>query len=209
MTDAASDTPATRRSAETRARLLAAARVLFARDGYHSVRPQDVAREAGVAQGTFYQYFDGKLECFLAFSRLVDEELNAAVNEALEGAVDFKDRLCRAVTAIWDWSGAHPRELLTVQIDSRVLTAENTTLSPVVDRWAEFWRGQLVAGQAEGSVRSDIDLRVAGGSVLGVVRGSFALGRARGLSLSEVLDHIVPFIMAGVGTREDGRSAPR
>lgn len=56
----------TRRGRTTRQGLLAAARVVFERDGYVDVRITDIAAEAGVAHGTFYAHFRGKEEVFLA-----------------------------------------------------------------------------------------------------------------------------------------------
>lgn len=48
----------------TRQRLLAAARVVFERDGFLNARVADIAAEAGVSHGTFYTYFDSKTEIF-------------------------------------------------------------------------------------------------------------------------------------------------
>lgn len=198
----------TRRSAETRAKLLAAARTLFARDGYHAVRPQDVAREAGVAQGTFYQYFDDKLACFLAFSEAIDAELGAFVADASEGAANFDQRLARAITAVLVFSEAHPRELMAMMADSRVLTAEAGG-SDLFDRWAAFWADVLQTGRAEGRVRADLDIRLAGAAVLGVLRQSAAYGYGHGLDRATVVEHIRRFILGAVapGDGDKGQAA--
>ena len=49
---------------ERRAQLLAAARVVFARRGYHHASVSDILDEAKVARGTFYNYFDSKRAVF-------------------------------------------------------------------------------------------------------------------------------------------------
>lgn len=54
----------------TRARLIDAAKRVFASKGYQATRVSDVVEAAGVAQGTFYLYFASKEE---AFRQLVDE----------------------------------------------------------------------------------------------------------------------------------------
>ena len=41
------------------------ARKLFVEQGYPNTRPQDIARESGVANGTFYIHFADKKEAFL------------------------------------------------------------------------------------------------------------------------------------------------
>src|SRR6516162_7753533 len=44
----------------TRRRILEAARRLFARDGFDSTATRDLAREAGIAAGTLFNYFPTK-----------------------------------------------------------------------------------------------------------------------------------------------------
>jgi AcrR family transcriptional regulator len=48
----------TAKGARARAKLKAAALTVLEREGYHRMRIADVTREAGVAQGLFYHYFD-------------------------------------------------------------------------------------------------------------------------------------------------------
>lgn len=59
----------------TRVKLVAAARTIFERDGLLESRVTDIASEAGVSQGTFYNYFVSKEQVF--------EEVVAEVNEAM------------------------------------------------------------------------------------------------------------------------------
>ena len=58
--------PTTARGRRTRDALVAAARVVFERDGYADSRLVDIAAEAGCSVGTFYTWFDGKDEVFAA-----------------------------------------------------------------------------------------------------------------------------------------------
>ncbi|PRZ40457.1 TetR family transcriptional regulator [Antricoccus suffuscus] len=50
----------------TRQSLLDAARSVFERDGFLEARVSDITTEAGVANGTFYKYFDSKTDIFRA-----------------------------------------------------------------------------------------------------------------------------------------------
>ena len=74
--------PLTARGTRTRAKLLAAAEVVFARYGYTEASIVRITEEAGVGQGTFYLYFSSKLEIF---EELVDD-LNRRVRHAMSEA---------------------------------------------------------------------------------------------------------------------------
>ncbi len=54
------------RAAQTRAALIAAARDVIERDGYHAARITDIADQAGTAIGSFYHHFSGKQAVFTA-----------------------------------------------------------------------------------------------------------------------------------------------
>ena len=72
----------TARGERTRHRLLEAAEQVFAQHGYHDASIVKITEAAGVGQGTFYLYFDGK-------KRIFDElvlDLNARVRRAMTEA---------------------------------------------------------------------------------------------------------------------------
>src|ERR1700724_35066 len=71
--------PATRLTREqskanTRERLLLAARSVFARSGFHGASVEEIASEAGFSTGALYSNFDGKEDLFLVLmEREIDE----------------------------------------------------------------------------------------------------------------------------------------
>jgi AcrR family transcriptional regulator len=71
--------------ANTRERLLLAARRVFARRGFHGASVEEIASEAGFSTGALYSNFDGKEDLFLVLmEREIDEharEIADAVNE--------------------------------------------------------------------------------------------------------------------------------
>ena len=69
----------------TRARVLAAARVGFARAGYAAATNKQIADEAGLTAAAIYQYFDSKAELYLATMRDANEALIAEYRRALAG----------------------------------------------------------------------------------------------------------------------------
>jgi AcrR family transcriptional regulator len=69
----------------TRERLLAAARAVFARRGFHGASVEEIAAEGGYSTGALYSNFSGKEDLFLAvMDREIDEharEIEEAVRE--------------------------------------------------------------------------------------------------------------------------------
>ena len=74
-------------SERTRARLVAAARDLFADRGYSDVPIEEVVQRAGVTRGALYHQFPGgKVDLFAAVFDAVEEELMAGIAETLADA---------------------------------------------------------------------------------------------------------------------------
>jgi AcrR family transcriptional regulator len=71
------------RSASTRAKLIRAARTLFARNGYAGVSTEEIARRAGVTRGALYHQFPAKEDLFLATYEQVEQELTERVGRLL------------------------------------------------------------------------------------------------------------------------------
>jgi AcrR family transcriptional regulator len=71
------------RSASTRAKLIRAARTLFARHGYAAVGTEQIVRRAGVTRGALYHQFPGKEDLFLAVYEQVEEELTRRIGKSL------------------------------------------------------------------------------------------------------------------------------
>ena len=69
------DMPTTTRGIRTRAALVAAARVVFERDGFIDSRLTDITKEAKCSTGTFYTYFDSKEQAFAAVLNEAQEDM--------------------------------------------------------------------------------------------------------------------------------------
>ena len=98
---------------DTRAEILAAARRLFAEEGYESVSMRRIASEAGVDPSLIHHYFGSKDDLFMAAIEIPFDpapEVAAVLKGGeLEGA---GGRLMHAFVAIWD--GPHQEKLLAV-----------------------------------------------------------------------------------------------
>jgi AcrR family transcriptional regulator len=70
--------PITRKGQKTRERLLSAARLVIAREGYVAFRMADVAIEAKVSLGALYRYFENKEDLFLSLIGDIHKKLYEA-----------------------------------------------------------------------------------------------------------------------------------
>src|SRR5258707_3367636 len=72
-----------RNGGDKRARILAAAERIFARHGFFAARVSEIAKEAGVADGTIYLYFKSKDDLLISLF----ENRMRQVNDVLRRAI--------------------------------------------------------------------------------------------------------------------------
>ena len=182
-----------RRKAETRARLLAAARTLFARDGYDATRPQDIAREADVAIGTFYIHFADKRAAFLAFTEEASHELMESVRARIGGAQGFEEKLQGSLEAIVEYADGHPGVLAAAFADAAVIAAGVPSGASLRERLAQSLATGLREGMRRGELRRDYDPAVIGAAIVGLVQGGLRSGAHSRAERSEQLSNLVRF----------------
>ncbi|MGA2449339.1 MAG: helix-turn-helix domain-containing protein [Polyangiaceae bacterium] len=99
--------------AERRQQILAVARDVFARRGYHAAKVDDIVAAAGVARGTFYLYFQDKRAIF---GEIVDRTI-ARLGIAIV-RVDPRD----TVRSVADQIRENIRRIVRVLLDDRATT---------------------------------------------------------------------------------------
>ena len=75
--------------ANTRERLLAAARSAFASSGFHGASVDEIASRAGFSTGALYSNFDGKEDLFLV---LMEREIDEHAREIAAGCQRARSR---------------------------------------------------------------------------------------------------------------------
>ena len=90
------------RSARTRTALVAAARELFAEQGFASTSRDAIAARAGVTRGALYHHFDSKTALAGAVVAELETELVGRVVSAARDGDDVRDQLHRGCRAYMD-----------------------------------------------------------------------------------------------------------
>jgi TetR/AcrR family fatty acid metabolism transcriptional regulator len=110
------------RAAEDRAgkreRILDAAEKVFAERGFFAAKVADVAREAGVADGTIYLYFKNKDDLLVSLFEARMQVVNRTLAEAVAGATSPRAQLTAFVRAYLELVAAQPTaaEVLTIEL---------------------------------------------------------------------------------------------
>lgn len=86
-----------RRRERMRQILVEAAMRLFARQGVDATTIDEIVETAGVAKGTFYNYFTDRVEIAREVARTIRAEINDAVEELNQGIEDPAERISRGV----------------------------------------------------------------------------------------------------------------
>lgn len=179
------------RKAETRARLLAAARTLFVERGFDATRPQDVARAAGVAAGTFYVHFADKREAFLAVTDEAAAALMERIRRVTEGRPSFDAGLRAALEALVAFADDHPGLLSACFADAGVIAAGLPQSASLRERLTRQLAEGLRRGHAAGELRGDFDPDVIAAGVVGLAQHALLHGRGR--DRRSVIDDVTRF----------------
>src|SRR5690242_1580170 len=93
------------RKAENRAKLLAAARKVFAEKGFGAATARDIVRKTDLASGTFYNYFRDKEDAFRALLEEMAEHSRALVRaQRRQSGATVEERVANAYRAYFEWA---------------------------------------------------------------------------------------------------------
>jgi AcrR family transcriptional regulator len=146
-----------------RRRVLQAAMAEFGAHGYSGGSLNVIAREAGVAKGSLFQYFEDKFDFFAHVAEYTSVEIYAAMAPYLVPAPDgtpFVEHLGDLVDVWMDYMAAHPLErgvtaATTMELDPEIRRAVR---DPVHRLYAQGLRPLLESAVAAGHLRPDADI---------------------------------------------------
>jgi AcrR family transcriptional regulator len=140
----------------TRARLIEAAREVFAERDFLSASPADIAAQAGVSLGTFYQYFSdlSAIVLVLAGERIIDM-LSARVDEwdPRAGRLGLRRMVLAFIRSYFDNAAFY-------RLWQQVLVADQRIAEIGRRFWAAYKHEiekSLLTGITAGTVRADLD----------------------------------------------------
>ncbi len=198
-----------KRKAESRLRLLAAARQLFVERGYHDTRPQDISRLAGVGHGTFYLYFTDKQACFRDFVAQAQEEVDALILARLASCRTHEERVYGVMEVSMDFVQANPGVLKAAWAGHQLMSRDDPEAATpsIVDQWAARWAEVIARGQKAGLIWKDYDPKIIGYAVLMIISVVSTSAPETWGDREHFLKNLTRFVLRGLGAPEaDGGS---
>lgn len=92
-----------KKSDQTRMRILEAALILFRRHGFEHATMREIAKEAGVALGAAYYYFDSKDAIVMAFYERAQMELAPRIEEGLSTTCTTRERVGAVIAVKFEY----------------------------------------------------------------------------------------------------------
>ena len=190
-----------RAGGDKREAILRAAITVFAHNGYFNSKVADIARAAGVADGTVYLYFKSKEDILHSiFDRSVDEAL-AVAREQIRLIADPREKLRRIALLHLERLGADRDLAVVFQVELRGSTKFMEEFSAA--GFAEYLtliRTTFEEGQQAGVFRSDLNANVVAKIVFGALdemATNWILSKRR-YKLAPMADQVLDILLNGV-----------
>ena len=200
------------RTTDKRERILAAAERIFARHGFFAARVSEIAKEAGVADGTIYLYFKSKDDLLISLFENRMKQVNDALRAAIAPCAP-QDQLCAFIRAYLRLVHEEPAaaEVLTIELrqSSKFMKEYENP------EFAEFLRllgGIIAAGQQRGELDATIPAQVAARMIFGMLDElalSWVLSRKpKKFDIVRAADWVVALVSSGLDRRSTKEMTP-
>jgi TetR/AcrR family transcriptional regulator, fatty acid metabolism regulator protein len=162
--------PDTFRGTSKRERILRAAIDVFAEHGYFNAKVAQIAKAAGVADGTIYLYFDGKEDLLITIFREYTRNYLRSLEQQLANVNRAEERLRIAVRHHLETLGRDRALAVVSQVELRHSLKFMTLLThEEVADYLNIIRKIIESGQQEGVFRRNVHPQLVAKAVFGVL----------------------------------------
>jgi AcrR family transcriptional regulator len=187
---------------ELRARIYETAIGLFRENGFAATPVDAIVAAAGVAKGTFFNFFPAKQDVLKAYYAAIDAEV-ARVRAKLNPRAPKKalHRYAREVEHVLRREGALMLELIELSLsEPSMRRVDESSAALDAEEFAEFFR----RAQRHGAVDAQVDAAAAAEALVDLWSGAMRawLRDPHHVSLPEVFDARVATLFAGLESRK-------
>lgn len=144
---------------EVRQKILDVAAQAFAEQGFHEASYNGIIQAAGMSKGSFYYYFDDKMDLFAFTVQQAMEEAAEGLGglwDAHDDGRDFWVQVLDLCEQLFQAAMRHPRVVLLAKAGVGVW--DNPRLRALTEGGNERMAAILAVGQAHGAVRTDLPM---------------------------------------------------
>lgn len=159
-----------KRTGEKYQAILEAAVKTFARSGYHRTRVADVARAAGVADGTVYIYFKNKEDLLISLFQNLMVRFVEDLRGELTCCRDANEKLAKIISYHFTTLGSRPEQARVTQIELRQTDQSiNRGISKPLMSYFHLIEEVIEEGKQQGLYRQNINTRTARKVIFGAI----------------------------------------
>jgi TetR/AcrR family transcriptional regulator, fatty acid metabolism regulator protein len=193
---------------DKRERILDAAERVFAQRGFFHARVSEIARDAGVADGTIYLYFKSKDDLLISLFETRMERVSSAITAALATAGDAPPaRLAAFVGTYADLVAQNPAlaEVLVVELRQSAKFMKQGQ-NPAFGEFLKVLAGIIADGQQRGAFEPSPPAPIAARAIFGMLDElalAWVLGRDRPerFDIVHAADTVGAFVLRGLERR--------
>jgi len=193
--------PTAFRGTSKRERILRAAVDVFAKNGYFNAKVSEIAKAAGVADGTIYLYFDGKEDLLVTIFREHTRNYLQSLERELANIRQPEDRIRVAIRHHLETLGRDKALAIVSQVELRHSLKFMSLLSQQeVADYLNMIRKIVEAGQADGVFRRTLHPTLVAKSVFGILDEmvtSWILSE-KDHNLADQAEQIADFVLTGL-----------
>ncbi len=191
-----------KKKVETKNKIFEVAGRLFKEKGFEKVTVDEITREAGIAKGTFFNYFPTKLSLLRYFGDLKEKLVYSLVKNEAMCSISIKDKI-KNIMVIVAKSNEKDKELSKLLVFEYIKYAgsranEEGTSSGFIKILYEL----LSEGTKNGEVRDKVDLKKAAENLTAIYFQSLVrwLRSEQDYPFSEEISEKVDMIFDGIGS---------
>jgi TetR/AcrR family fatty acid metabolism transcriptional regulator len=197
--------PTGRRSGDKRERILVAAVKVFAKNGFHATRVSEVAKAAGVADGTIYLYFRSKDELLVS---LFEDRVNRLLSYMKDELPKLPDAPAKLRRVIELQLGLLEGERDLAEVVTVILRQSTKLIkeyaAPKFLAYLDAIAKVVTEGQADGDFRKDVSPHLVARATFGALDGIallWALGRAEQGALARSAGQLADVMLRGLAPK--------
>ncbi len=187
-------------------RILEAAIKIFAENGFFQSTIAQIAKEAGVADGTIYLYFKNKDDILVQFFNYKTKQVFGRFREEVDKAEGAIDKLQNLIRRHLQEFQADPNMAILYQSETHQRTRMvEDQIREMSDMYLDIVTEIVEQGQAQGSIRKDLYLSLVKRFILGAVDEVINTWLHSGgeYDLVSMTDPLVSLFIHGIGSTDN------